>query len=597
MKTLFVSSLLLCCSLILNSQDLIQNIRGRQATSLNGPWSYIIDPYEMGAYDYRAQPYPGFYVDRPQTDKRQLIEYEFSPYQTLNVPGDWNSQADELLYYEGTIWYRRDFDLQPQPGKRYFLWFGAVNYEAQIFLNDQAVGTHTGGFTAFNLDVTDLVKAGNNHLVVKADNSRHRDAVPTNNTDWWNYGGITRDVFLVELNATYLQDYQLNLLDHKTNAIAFTAKVAGASPAKQNLTLSIPELGFRQTFQTDSNGNISATFQPEHLELWSPDNPHLYPIELSMQEATVKDQIGFRTVSARGTDILINGAPTFLKGVCMHEENPLKQGRANSLADARVLLGWAEELGCNFVRLAHYPHNEHIVRLADQMGILLWSEIPVYWTIDWTIEATLANARQQLREMVHRDHNRASVIIWSIGNETPNSTARMNFMTTLANDAKALDRSRLVSAALELNYIDLYTAELEDPLAPHLDLMSFNEYLGWYGPHSFEQIGNFKFTFAYEQPAIISETGGGATPGFHADKDTRWSEEFQEALYQGQLQMLDQHRERITGFVPWILADFRSPRRPHPKFQQGWNRKGLISSNGEKKKAFYVLQAYYQNRK
>lgn len=225
MKPLLTTLLLFACFASLSAQDLIQNVRGRQATSLNGPWSYIIDPYEMGAYDYRAKPYPGFFVDRPQTDKRQLIEYEFSPYQTLHVPGDWNSQADELLYYEGTIWYRRDFQWQPQAGKRYFLWFGAVNYEAKIYLNGQPAGAHLGGFTAFNLEVTDLVQAGNNYLVVKVDNTRKKEAVPTNNTDWWNYGGITRDVFLVEVDATYLQDYQLTLLDHETGEIAFAPTV------------------------------------------------------------------------------------------------------------------------------------------------------------------------------------------------------------------------------------------------------------------------------------------------------------------------------------------------------------------------------------
>ena len=132
----------------------------------------------------------------------------------------------------------------------------------------------------------------------------------------------------------------------------------------------------------------------------------------------------------RGTDILLNGRPIFLRGICIHEEAPLRGGRAYSREDALTLLGWAKELGANFVRLAHYPHNEFMVREADRMGIMVWSEIPVYWTIQWENPATLENARNQLKEMIARDKNRAAVVIWSVANETPLSDARFRFSKT-----------------------------------------------------------------------------------------------------------------------------------------------------------------------
>src|SRR6185295_6986888 len=156
-----------------------------------------------------------------------------------------------------------------------------------------------------------------------------------------------------------------------------------------------------------------------------PEDPKLYQVIISSRDYSLSDRIGFRSIEARGADILLNGKPMFLRGISIHEESPLRGGRAFSEDDARMLLTWAKELGCNFVRLAHYPHNEHIIRIADEMGIMVWSEIPVYWTVLWENPETFANARNQLEENITRDKNRASVILWSVANETPVNDARV----------------------------------------------------------------------------------------------------------------------------------------------------------------------------
>src|SRR5882724_8874543 len=156
--------------------------------------------------------------------------------------------------------------------------------------------------------------------------------------------------------------------------------------------------------------------------------------------------MGFRTVETRGMDILINGKSVFLRGISLHEEDPLRGGRACTEAEARLLLGWARDLGCNYVRLAHYPHSEYMARVADEMGLLLWEEVPVYWTIHWADPATYANAEGQLTELINRDRNRASVIIWSMANETPISPERTAFLGKLVTCARALDPTRLISA-------------------------------------------------------------------------------------------------------------------------------------------------------
>jgi beta-glucuronidase len=576
----------------------IQNIYGRTHLSLNGRWSYIIDPYENGYYDYRHMPFDqsasgkgGFYDDRKPKDKTDWVEYDFDASPTMKVPGDWNSQAEKLQLYEGTVWLRQVFQADPKPGKHYALYFGAVNYEAHVYLNGKKLGMHKGGFTPFQFDVTDKLVKGRNFVVVKADNTRHQDEIPTVNTDWWNYGGITRDVMLAELPASYIADYKVQLARHDLHRIEGYVQMAGAAK-QQQVTVTIPEAGITTTLRTDANGraDFKLPVADGKLQLWSPESPKLYAVELQAGEDKVLDRIGFRTIETRGHDILLNGKSIFLRGVALHDENPLIPGRLRGQGDMRMLLQWAKELNCNYVRLAHYPHSEEMIRLADEMGILVWAEVPVYWTISWTNPDTYANANAQLTDLIVRDKNRASVIVWSVGNETPESSARNTFMGKLAKTAHALDDTRLVAAALEIHRKG-NEVTVEDPLADQIDLASFNEYAGWYWASNAEML-NYHFNIKYDKPVVITEFGADALAGYHADADTRWSEEYQDTLYRNQFQMLDKI-PGLRGMTPWVLVDFRSPRRPHPYFQDFWNRKGLISDDGKKKQAFWTLKAYY----
>ena len=250
-------------------------------------------------------------------------------------------------------------------------------------------------------------------------------------------------------------------------------------------------------------------------------------------------------------------------------------------------------MGCNYIRLAHYPHNENMVRLADEMGVLVWEEIPVYWTIDFKNRATYQNAENQLQEMIFRDKNRASVIIWSMANETPISEDRTKFIADLAAETRKADPTRLVSAAL-LSENKNGVNTIDDPLGEYMDLISFNQYLGWYGGN-LEDAETMKWTSKYNKPLIVSEFGGDAKQGLHGDKKDRWNEEFQEYLYVQNLKMIDK-MPNLAGLSPWILVDFRSPRRVLPEIQEGYNRKGLISNDGQKKKAFWVMKNYYNQK-
>ncbi len=592
---------------------LIQNIFARQEVSLDGRWNYIVDPYENGYYDYRHQPYDqsasgtgGFFDDKKPADRNELVEYNFDLSPTLKVPGDWNSQEDKLLYYEGTVWYRRIFSASPKQGRRYFLYFGAVNYEAHVYLNGKKLGMHKGGFTPFEFEVTGKLKDGDNTIVVKADNTRKKDEIPTVNTDWWNYGGITRDVMLASAPATFISDYKVQLAKDEPGRIEGFVQLDGeganggvgsgernsSGVGGQEVMISIPEAGVHQTVRTDGSGRADVSIPVKKLNYWSPENPHLYAVTLKAGADAINDKIGFRTIQVKGQDILLNGKSVFLRGISIHDENPLIPGRNRGEGDLRMLLNWAKELGCNYIRLAHYPHNETMIRLADEMGLMVWAEVPVYWTISWENADTYANAQKQLTDLITRDKNRAAVIIWSIGNETPISEPRLSFMGRLATQAHTLDNSRLISAALEVHRKG-NEAFVDDPLGEKLDLVSFNEYAGWYWGDRLTDLPNYHFTIKYDRPVIITEFGGDALAGFHADAGTKFSEEYQEELYRYQLQML-KGIGALRGMTPWILTDFRSPRRQHPVYQNFWNRKGLISETGQKKKAFFVLKDFYE---
>lgn len=575
----------------------IINIPGRQTVSLDGLWKTIVDPYENGYYNYRMSPHndaSSYFADRDfDADRTILYEYNFNTDRTLMVPGDWNTQRQTLYYYEGTVWYRNIFDYEPKPDRRTFIYFGAANYEAIVGLNGKKIARHVGGYTPFNIEVTGKLKEKGNSLIVKVDNKRHADGVPTLNSDWWNYGGLTRSVMIVETPMTFIRDYSIQLKAGDPKKIEGWIQLDGEQ-AEQDVSVAIPELKASVTVHTDASGR--AVFEMKAKpEYWCPDNPKLYDVTITSETDSVTDRIGFRTVETRGTEILLNGEPIFCKGVSIHEEMPYSgSGRAYSEDHARILLGWAKEMGCNFVRLAHYPHNEHMVRVAEEMGLMVWSEIPVYWTIQFDNPQTYGNAEAQLVDMITRDRNRANVIIWSVANETPHGKPRLEFLKKLIAKTREMDPTRLVSAAMEKDNIDAVTVTVKDELVDYVDLISFNQYVGWYDGTS-EKCDRMNWVFDVKKPVFISEFGGGAVYGRHGDVTERFTEEYQEDLYERSVRMFDRI-EGLAGTTPWILKDFRSPRRQIVGIQDDFNRKGLISDQGGKKKAFYVMQRWYEGK-
>ncbi|WAC39555.1 glycoside hydrolase family 2 protein [Pedobacter sp. SL55] len=571
------------------AQQTMTNVYGRNVQSLNGKWDAIIDLYDQGRKNKI------FLNKKPET-KIDFYEYSFDNGLRLNVPSDWNSQMPELKYYEGTIWYARGFDVAKDDSKRKFLYFAAVSYRCRIYLNGKEIAQHEGGFTPFQVEVTDAVKEKDNFLSVEVNNTRQVDAIPAMAFDWWNYGGITRDVFLVSTPKVFIEDYFIQL--DKTKATQINASIKLSEKVSQSVTIEIPELQLKQTLKTDANGEAKTSFASKKIKRWSPTSPTLYKVRVSSENDRVEEQIGFRNVWVKGEDIYLNDKPIFLKSISFHEEIPQRKGRAFSEADAVMLLSEAKALGCNMIRLAHYPQNEYIVRLAEKMGFLLWEEIPIWQGIDFKNEATKEKAGKMMREMIMRDKNRVALTFWGVANETQPSAPRNAFIKSLIDITKSIDTTRLITAAFDLVRFnkERQVFVMDDPFIKELDVVAINKYMGWYHPWPVTP-DKAIWDVAKGQPLIVSEFGGEALYGKTGEADvvSSWSEDYQATLYKENLEMF-KHIPNLRGTSPWVLFDFRSPFRFHPTNQEDWNRKGLVSDQGYRKKAWYLMKEYYDSK-
>ena len=516
-------------------------------------------------------------------------------------------------------------------------------------MNGSVVGEFEGGYVPFNFDISKFLVDGENILLIQTDNTLNESTVPTHKTDWWPWGGIVGDVYLVETPNDYIRNAYLQINPDDFSQAVFKLHMATKS-SRQKVILEIPELKYKEEFETDSSGFIQENIiiTPE---LWSPSNPKLYKVIISSQNESISDEIGFRSIKTNGQKIYLNNNEIKFKGIAMHSEPIGAPGPAFSKEHFEKLLATATDLNINFIRAAHYPYTRHLAKVADQIGLMVWEEIPVYWNIDWENPVTLEIAKDQINRLVQRDQNRASVVVWSVANETPFSIPRMTFLDALLSEINLNDSSRLTTAALlsgnEEQFRSLvivlalqgarsqwvnptekiifksildkanipvdtkltFSISIDDPLGKNVDLISYNEYFGWYYvtffteqmmiPEGtlrrlmFEVMPDIKISSSFNKPIHISEFGAGAKYANHTNKI--WSEGYQAKVYAGQLEMLSRNPQ-VQGISPWVLKDFRAMLRPLPGIQDFYNRKGLIDENGNKKEAFKVLADFYKNQ-
>jgi len=555
---------------------------GRDKELLSGQWHFTVDQYDMGlrsrwhleaTTDSSGRPLP--------------LDYDFEHWEAVTVPSCWNLARPEYFYYESSGIYTRTFKYEAkQANERVFLKIGAAAYHAKVFLNKEFLGSHDGASTPFYIEITDTLK-DDNRIMLNVENRRQPDRVPMHNTDWFNYGGLYRDVEIIRVPATFVKKFYCQLKkESQFGKIDLRVQVEG-NELNGIGTLEIEELDLKESIEIkNGSANLSIKVSPT---LWSPESPKLYAVKFNYGEDQIEELIGFREFSVKGTDITLNGEQILLKGIACHEESVLN-GKAVTEEEIIQNFTLAKEMNCNYLRLAHYPHTEKAAQIADRMGLMLWEEIPVYWSIAFENQFTYLDAENQLLEMMQRDCNRASVVIWSIGNENADTDARYDFMKKLVDAARGADDSRAISAACLSDKVDLF---INDRLAEHLDVIGINQYYGWYDP-DFSKLEKLFRNSTPDKPVIITEFGGGARAGHRGSPDEFFTEDNQKALYQKQVETMGQIKY-IKGISPWILYDFRCPRRTNP-FQNHYNRKGLLNEDKTAyKAAFYVMQDFYKN--
>ncbi len=560
-----------------SAEDLVF-MGGRDKVSLDGEWNYAVDQYNTCL---RQNWYKEIYYDG---EGRTLpCDFSFDKWPSVKLPCCMNLAEREFFWYEGPFVFTRRFSWKPVADERVMLRIGAANYKCRVFVNGEYAGQHRGGSTPFMFDVSSYLKE-ENRIVLVVDNTRNHFNVPTENTDWFNYSGIYREISLVRLPKKHIRDFRVSLVPGsdfgKITLYAETSADTGT------VRFRIPELGI-DAKEPLSAGKAEVVYEVKP-KLWYPEDPKLYDVFAEFEGDSVSDRVGFREISVKDGEILLNGKALFLHGISMHEDSE-DHGKALTDGDRLECIKVAKELGANFIRLAHYPHHENMAKLCDEEGILLWEEVPVYWAIAFGRSDVYANAREQLKELIRRDFNRASVIIWSVGNENADSDERFKFMGGLADFAHSYDGTRMVSAAC---LVDGATNSIKDRLAEKLDIIGINEYIGWYVP-DFKALPKLFENSKPAKPVIITECGADAMPGFRGDKDLKGSEECQVDIYEKQVSVI-RTIPYIKGMTPWILFDFRCPRRTSD-IQRYFNRKGLVTADRKYfKPAFSVLRDFYK---
>ncbi len=552
---------------------------GRKKHSLNGEWNYAVDQYDtcLRAKWFRENYSTANGFSLP-------VDYSFDEWPVMTLPACWNTFAKEYLLYEGPMLFTRRFSHDTSEGGRQILRIGAASMLGRVFLNGEYLGMHRGASTPFYFDVTGLLKE-DNRILISVDSTRRPEQVPTDNTDWFNYGGVFRDIELISVPDVYIKSFHIALVtDGCFDKIS--VKIALSEAVDGEAVVNIDALGTEQQIPI-RNGEGEALICAKPV-LWSPDNPYLYDVSARFGEDRISDRVGFREIRVCGRDIMLNGRNIYLKGISAHEES-VANGRALTDEERIENIKLAKELGCNFMRIAHYPHHENMSKLADELGLMLWEEIPVYWAIRFEREETYEDAHNQFAELIERDYNRASVIIWSVGNENADTDSRLSFMKRLADYAHGTDPTRLVSAAC---LVDDDENRIADRLAETLDIIGINEYYGWYNP-DFSRLPALLKNSDPDKPVIITEFGADALRGYNTgDPDTKGTEEYQARIYELQMETLTKI-DYVKGMSPWILYDFRCPRRTS-SIQKYYNRKGLLDETKTyKKPAFHVLAKYY----
>lgn len=537
----------------------------------------------------------------------------------IQVPGSYDQALRNNVLYQGKAWHRTNFNIELKPGERALLRFDGVAIRAKVWVNGSLVGEHLFPYTGFEFDVTPLVKPGSNRLTVMADNQLLQDAIPDLKcTGWWNYGGINRGVRLEIVPEAYAAGLRgtarmtSNGWDFQVNATLINKATA---PANAQIQMNLIDSGGNAVWSHTEGKRLAAgetpiqvAGTPGRFAAWSPESPSLYRLKIAVRAGESRFEteapMGFRQIEVKGTQILLNGKPVFFKGVNYHEMYP-GAGMTLSGEQVRKDLADIKALGANFVRLTHYSHAEQVYELADEMGLMLWSEIPAWQTRPETLgsdEVWNTYGAPQLREMIAQRRAHPSVVVWSVGNEFPSDKEPVRqYVARSTALVREIDPSRLVTFASDRRERDISFDAV--------DFIAINEYFGWYYGAIQDLAGNLDTMHQKwpGKPIVVSEFGAEGLLGWKnpapADRGMDYSEDHQMKLVDTHLgYMLDPGRKSyMAGSLVWVYADFPNPSAfqrssSHPPSAAYMNCKGLVTDDRRHKRVWDVVKARFGER-
>ena len=563
-----------------------------------------------------------------ENDTKKLSEaLKIEHWQNINLPHSWNSlDATDVIpgYRRSGSWYKKNIEISLQANTIYELYFEGVNITSQIFVNGNKVGSHIGGYIGFTIDITEALQNGKNEIVVRADNSYDPEIIPSQKSDFFIFGGITRDVFLQTKPKTHLSNlkYTTPKVSNTNATLEGSVTVVNASEnAKVKASLIDTEgktVVEKEFTVKDNSANISFD-NIANPKLWDTETPNLYTIEVSLLKNgntldKISDRVGFRWFEFKEYGaFFLNGKRLLLRGTHRHEEHA-GVGAAMSNQQHRADMELIKEMGTNFVRLAHYPQDPEIYKTCDELGLLVWDELP--WcrgglgNDNWK-----KNTKNMLTEIIEQNFNHPSIIIWSLGNEMywlpdfedGNNTEKMNVFLSEINDlAHKLDPTR--KTAIRKYYEG----------AAIVDVFSPSIWSGWYsGSYKSYQKAIDQYKKQYKS-FLHAEYGGSSHLGRHTENPITgegkiksdgweeaiiqtdvaniaqigdWSENYIVDLFDWHLR-ISENDENFVGNVQWAFKDFGTPLRPENAIPY-MNQKGLVDRSGNKKDAFYVFKSYW----
>jgi len=557
----------------------------------------------------------GFWDFRADLDASADYSAGFDGGQPIAVPASWNDQFNDLRDYLGIAWYQTRFQVPwGWQQQRIFVRFGSVNYLADVWLNDTKLGQHEGGHLPFEFDVTEHVQPGDNLLVVRVDGELAVDRVPPGNIptntknplsgfmsnhpasafDFFPFCGIQRPVLLYSVPQQAISDVTVTTTIDGSRGIV---RVQVERPTGTSVQVALRGHGTAVEDKFDADETI---LRVEDAALWSPEAPNLYDLSLELLAGgAVVDRydlpVGIRTITVEGDQLLLNGQPIKLTGFGRHEDFPVV-GRgylAPLIIKDYELMRW---IGANSFRTTHYPYSEQMMDLADRLGFLVIDETPavgLYFGDEGLDERTRL-CHKFTREMIDRDKNHPSVIMWSLANEPSNNDPKAGpFFHKLYDLAKGLDPTRPVTMVNML-----LTPGPEEPAFEFIDVLCMNRYYGWYsfggrldeGIQASEQ--ELDATHAkFGKPIIVAEFGADTLPGWHSEPAEMFSEEYQVEFLSATIEMLNR-KPYVVGQHVWNLCDFKTSQAVFRA--GGMNFKGVFTRDRRPKMAAHRLRELWQ---